>query len=58
VNDYEIKTLQDKEHELLKKVLCKTAWDLDKAARLLQIPLSQVKKKIRQHGLEKPTGTG
>jgi len=51
----EIKTLQDKEHELLVKVLTKTAWDLDKAARLLQIPLSQVKMKIRQHGLTKPT---
>jgi len=53
----EIKTLQDKEHELLVKVLTKTAWDLDKAARLLQIPLSQVKMKIRRHGLQKPTGT-
>ena len=52
----EIKTLQDKEHELLVKVLTKTGWDLDKAARLLQIPLAQVKKKIRQHGLTMPTG--
>lgn len=51
----EIKTLQDKERELLDEVLTKTAWDLDKAARLLQIPLSQVKKKIRQHGMKKPT---
>ena len=52
----EFKTLQDKEHELLVHVLSKTAWNLDKAARLLQIPLSQVKKKIRQHGLKMPTG--
>jgi len=50
----EIKTLQDKEHELLVKVLTKTGWDLDKAARLLQIPLPQVKKKIRQHELKNP----
>ena len=52
----EIKTLQDKEHELLDEVLTKTGWDLDKAARLLRIPLAQVKKKIRLHGLEKPAG--
>ena len=51
----EIPTLQDKEHELLDTVLTKTGWDLDKASRLLQIPLSQVKKKIREHGLQAPT---
>ena len=49
-----IKTLHDKEQELLEEVLAKTNWDLDKASRLLQIPLSQVKKKIRIHGMSKP----
>ena len=50
----EIKTLRDKELELLEEVLAKTDWDLEKASRLLQIPFSQVKKKIREHGLQKP----
>lgn len=49
-----IKTLHDKELELLEKVLAKTNWNLEKASRLLQISLSQVKKKIRAHGLRKP----
>lgn len=49
-----IKTLRDKEQELLQEVLTKTDWNLEKASRLLQISLSQVKKKIRQHGLQKP----
>jgi transcriptional regulator with GAF, ATPase, and Fis domain len=53
----EIKTLQDKERELLREVLTKTDWNLQKASRLLQIPLSQVKKKIRHHGLKKPNGS-
>jgi DNA-binding NtrC family response regulator len=50
----EIKTLRDKEQELLEEVLTKTDWNLEKASRLLQISLSQVKKKIREHGLQKP----
>jgi len=50
----EIKTLRDKEQELLQEVLSKTDWNLEKASRLLQISLSQVKKKIREHGLKKP----
>jgi transcriptional regulator with GAF, ATPase, and Fis domain len=50
----EIKTLQDKEKELLNEVLAKTGWDLEKASRLLQIPLPQVKQKIRKHDLPKP----
>lgn len=53
----EIKTLKDKERELLQAVLAKTDWNLEKASRLLQIPLSQVKKKIREHGMDKPKGT-
>ncbi len=49
-----IKTLRDKEQELLEEVLTKTDWNLEKASRLLKISLSQVKKKIREHGLQKP----
>jgi len=49
-----IKTLHDKELELLECVLAKTNWNLEKASRLLQISLSQVKQKIRMHGLRKP----
>jgi transcriptional regulator with GAF, ATPase, and Fis domain len=47
-------TLRDKERELLQEVLIKTDWDLIKAAHLLKIPLAQVKKKIREHGLVQP----
>ncbi len=54
VGRMKIKTLHDKELELLQKVLAKTDWNLEKASRLLQIPLAQVKKKIRTHGLCKP----
>jgi transcriptional regulator with GAF, ATPase, and Fis domain len=50
----EIKTLRDKECELLQEVLAKTDWNLENASRLLRIPLSQVKKKIREHNLPKP----
>jgi len=49
-----ILTLQDKERELLRKVLEKTDWDLEKASRLMRIPVSQVKKKIGAHGLKRP----
>ena len=49
----EIKSLKNKEAELLKEVLGKTHWDLSKTARLLKISLSQVKRKIKEHGLEK-----
>ena len=47
----EIKSLKIKEEELLKEVLVKTHWDLEKTARLLKITLSQVKRKIKEHGL-------
>jgi DNA-binding NtrC family response regulator len=52
----EIKSLKIKEEELLKEVLVKTHWDLDKTARLLKITLSQVKRKIKEHGLTKVGG--
>ena len=48
----EIKTLKDKERELIREVLAKTGDNLEKASRLLQIPLSEVKRKIRVHGIE------
>ena len=48
-----IKTLKDKERELIQEVLAKTDWNLEKASRLLQIPLAHVKKKIREHGIKK-----
>lgn len=47
-----IKTLQEKEYDLVDKVLKETGWDLEKARRLLQIPLSQLKMKIRNHGMK------
>ncbi len=50
----EIKSLKTKELELLHEVLHKTHWDLEKSARLLKIPLSQVKRKIKEHAIEKP----
>ena len=52
----EIKPLKIKEEELLKEVLHKTHWDLDKTARLLKISLSQVKRKIKEHGLVRAGG--
>lgn len=53
----EIKTLSDKEKELLQTVLAKTDWDLEKASHLLQIPFSVLKKKIREHGLKQSPAT-
>lgn len=47
-----IKTLSDKEKELLQKVLTKTDWDLTNASRLLQIPLTALRQKIKEHGFE------
>lgn len=49
-----IKTLKEREKEHLKEVLEKTNWDVEKAARLLQIPLSRIRRKISEHGLKKP----
>lgn len=52
------KTLKECEREHLEKVLAKTHWDLPKAARLLRIPLSQVKRKITEYGVKKPGPAG
>jgi DNA-binding NtrC family response regulator len=52
----EIKTLKAKEKEHLTQVLVMTAWDLSKAARLLQIPLSELRKKMKSHFIEPPAG--
>ena len=49
-----IKTLKEMERDHLQEVLRKTRWDLEMAARLLKIPLTQVKRKIREHGLDNP----
>jgi DNA-binding NtrC family response regulator len=48
-----IKSLKNKEEELLREVLGKTHWDLEKTSRLLKITLSQVKRKIKEYGLER-----
>ncbi len=50
-----IKTLQEKEYDLVEKVLKDTGWNLEKARRLLQIPLSQLKMTIRKHGMKNET---
>lgn len=49
----EIKSLKNKEEELLREVLGKTHWDLVKTARLMKVTLSQVKRKIKEFGLER-----
>jgi transcriptional regulator with GAF, ATPase, and Fis domain len=54
----EIKSLKHKEEELLQEVLAKTHWDLKKTARLLKITLTQVKRKIKQHGLQEVDTSG
>ena len=52
-----IKTLGDKEKELLQTVLAKTDWNLEKASHLLQIPFSELRQKIREHGLKQTPAT-
>ena len=49
----EIKSLKNKEEELIREVLKKTHWDLVKTARLLKITLSQVNRKIEEFGLQR-----
>lgn len=49
----EIKSLKNKEEELLREVLGKTHWNLEKTSRLLKITLSQVKRKIKEYGLKR-----
>ncbi len=46
------KTLEEKENDLIRKVLKETGGDLHKATRLLQIPLSQLKRKIKKHRIK------
>jgi len=46
-----MKTLREREKEHLQKVLELTHWDLEKASRLLEVSLKQVKRKIREHGI-------
>ena len=52
-----IKALKEKERELLREVLTKTQWDLEKASRLLKIPVSQLKRKLRDHAMQNPEST-
>ena len=49
-----IKALKEKERELLGEVLAKTRWDLEKASRLLKIPVSLLKRKLREHAMQAP----
>lgn len=48
----DIKTLSDKEKELVHHVLAKAGWDREKAAYLLQIPIDELEEKIKKHGLK------
>ena len=48
-----IEKLQEKEYDLIEKVLKKTGWNFEMATRLLQIPISQLKRKIKKHGMKK-----
>jgi transcriptional regulator of acetoin/glycerol metabolism len=50
----DLKTLKEIEEEHLRTVLEKTGWNIDKTSRLLKISVSQVKRKIRMHGLTPP----
>lgn len=50
--EMEIATLKAKEREHIAGVLSSTAWDIDISARLLQITPSQLRRKIREHGLK------
>jgi len=49
----QIKTLKEREKDHLFQVLAKTAWDLQKTALLLQVSVSEVRRKIKEHGLQK-----
>ena len=50
----DLKTLKEIEEEHLRTVLEKTGWNIDKTSCLLKISVSQVKRKIRMHGLTPP----
>ena len=51
----QIKTLKEREKDHLLQVLVKTHWNLQKTALLLQIPLAEVRRKIKEHRLERPS---
>lgn len=53
----ENKTLKEREKDHLLQVLEKTHWNIQKTASLLQITDSEVRRKIREHGLRNPRGT-
>ena len=50
--EMEIATLKAKEREHIAGVLSSTSWDIERSACLLQISPSQLRRKIREHGLE------
>ena len=47
----EVKSLREVEKDHLRAVLVQTSWDLEKAARLLEVSLPFLKRKITEHGL-------
>jgi DNA-binding NtrC family response regulator len=49
-----IETLKVREKEYLLKALNRTFWDVEKAAGLLKILPSQLRRKIKEHGLQRP----
>ena len=49
-----IQTLKQREKDHLFQVLAKTDWDIGKTALLLQIPVTEVRRKIKEHRLRKP----
>ncbi len=53
----QIKTLKEREKDHLFQVLVKTDWNIQKTALLLKIPISEVRRKIKEHGLEKRKST-
>jgi DNA-binding NtrC family response regulator len=54
----QVKTLKQLEKDHLLQVLAKTRWDIGKTALLLQIPAPEVRRKIKEHRLDKPRGMG
>jgi len=47
----EVKDLKTVEKDHLRTVLAQTSWDLEKAARLLEISLPSLKRKMTEHKL-------
>jgi DNA-binding NtrC family response regulator len=47
----EVKALREVEKDHLRAVLAQTSWDLKKAARLLEVSLPILKRKITEHAL-------